>query len=113
VPMKVQRIRADKRIEADRGLVALRYGPLVYGVETADQPNINQALSAAPLTSRWKGDLLGGVMCIKGTWADGSPMLAIPCFARLNRNESSQPRQSQHPVASKVWTKDEGSRTGW
>ena len=58
--------------------MALRYGPLIYNVERADQPDINQALSTAPLTTEWRGDLLQGVMVIKGTWADGSPMLAIP-----------------------------------
>jgi uncharacterized protein len=111
VPMKVQRIKADKRIEADRGLVALRYGPLVNNVETADQPDINQALSAAPLSSQWRGDLLGGVTCIKGTWADGKPMLAIPHYARLNRGKPRQTGQPQHPSASKVWMKDKGKRT--
>ncbi|MGC8991379.1 MAG: glycoside hydrolase family 127 protein, partial [Verrucomicrobiia bacterium] len=32
LPMKIQRIKADHRIEADRGRVALRYGPLIYSV---------------------------------------------------------------------------------
>ena len=30
-------------------------------------------------------ELLGGVMAIKGRFADGSLMLAIPNFARVNR----------------------------
>jgi hypothetical protein len=90
VPMNAQRITADQKIEATRGRVALRYGPLIYNVETADQPNISQALKAAPLKTEWRGDLLAGVMVIKGTWADGSPMLAIPNYARLNRAAPSQ-----------------------
>ena len=85
VPMPVQRITADSRIEATRGRVALRYGPLIYNVENADQRNLNQPLSHAPLTTEWRGNLLEGVMVIKGTWADGSPMVAIPNYARLNR----------------------------
>jgi len=86
LPMEVQRIKADEHIAADRGSVALRSGPLVYNVEQADQPNINLALGSAPLTAEWRGDLLGGVMTIKGNWADGSPMLAIPNYARNNRS---------------------------
>ncbi|HET7625561.1 MAG TPA: beta-L-arabinofuranosidase domain-containing protein, partial [Verrucomicrobiae bacterium] len=85
LPMEVQRVKADDRIAADRGLVALRYGPLIYNVETADQADINQPLSAGPLTAEWRGDLLDGVEIIKGTWANGKPMIAIPNFARNNR----------------------------
>ncbi len=85
LPMEPQRVVADARIDADAGAVALKYGPLVYNVETADQPNIDQPLGDAPLTAEWRPDLLGGVMTIKGTWQDGSPMLAVPNFTRMNR----------------------------
>jgi DUF1680 family protein len=85
LPMEVQRLKADPHIAADRGDVALRYGPLVYNVELADQPDINQPLGSAPLTPVWRPDLLHGVMAIQGQWADGSPMLAIPNYARNNR----------------------------
>ena len=85
LPMEVQVIKASDKIAADHGLVALRYGPLIYNVERADQPDINLALGSAPLKTEWRGDLLGGVMVIKGQWADGSPLLAIPNYARENR----------------------------
>jgi len=85
LPMTAQRIKADERIEADRGHVALQYGPLLYNVEEADQPDIGKALSKAPLVPQWRGDLLGGVMTLTGQWADGTPMVAIPNFARMNR----------------------------
>ncbi len=85
LPMEVQRIKADSRIAADRGLQALRYGPLIYNVERADNRNINEAIGTAPLKTEWRGDLLGGVMVIKGQWADGSPLVAIPNYARENR----------------------------
>ena len=42
--MKVQRVRADERVEATRNKVALRYGPLIYNVEQADQ-DITKVLS--------------------------------------------------------------------
>ncbi|MFT4077078.1 MAG: glycoside hydrolase family 127 protein [Asticcacaulis sp.] len=85
IPMEPQRIHADPKIEADRGLVALGYGPLVYNVELADQKSITQPLSDAPIKAEWRPDLLGGVMALTGKWADGSPMLAIPNYARMNR----------------------------
>ena len=88
-PMEVQRIKCDEKVAANRGLVALRYGPLIYSVERADQADITQAISDAPLTTEWRGDLLGGVTVIKGKWADGKPLVAIPNYARCNRLDSN------------------------
>ncbi len=87
LPMAPQRVKADPRIKADANLIALRYGPLVYNVENADQHNLDAKLSSAPLETEWRGDLLGGVMVLKGKWEDGTPMLAIPNYARMNRIE--------------------------
>jgi uncharacterized protein len=87
LPMEVQRLKADPRIKADTDLVALQYGPLVYNVETADQHSVDQALSNEPLKAEWRPDLLGGVMVITGKWQDGTPMVAIPNYARMNRVE--------------------------
>jgi hypothetical protein len=85
LPMAVQRVTAAPRIDATRGKVALRYGPLVYNVERADQPRIDLALGSEPLVAEWRRDLLGGVMVIRGRWSDGSVMTAVPNFARSNR----------------------------
>lgn len=131
LPMVVQRVKADHRIEADRGRVALRYGPLIYSVERVDQPDLNKVLSANPLVTEWQPNLLQGVVVIKGAWADGTPMLAVPYYARLNRalspapadrttapqtqntntvsqadaQPSSRPRRGE--IVSMVWIKDE------
>ena len=83
--MKPQRVIADDRVKADLGSVALKYGPLVYNVERADHQNIDQPISDAPLKTEWRPDLLGGVMVLTGSWKDGSPMVAIPNYARMNR----------------------------
>jgi len=107
LPMSIQRVMADERIEADRGRVALRYGPLLYNVETADHQDIDKAIGTGPLSMEWRGDLLHGVMAIKGTWADGTPLLAIPNYARLNR-AATTPYPQQTPdrqPASIVWIK--------
>jgi hypothetical protein len=85
LPMKIQKVTADSKIHADSGRVALRYGPLLYNVESADQANIAQKIGALPLTLQWKDGFLDGVMTINGNWADGSPLLAIPNYARMNR----------------------------
>lgn len=89
VPLAVQRIVADQRIAADRGRVALRYGPLIYNFESVDQ-NLDSVLPpAAPLQTAWRPELLGGVLVIQGQFADGQPLLAIPNYARLNRGGRS------------------------
>jgi len=85
LPMEPQRVAADSRIKADVGSVALKYGPLVYNVETADNQDIDQKLGDDPISVEWKPNLLGGVMAITGMWKDGTAMLAIPNYARMNR----------------------------
>ena len=85
LPLEPQRVVADERVRADLGSVALRYGPLVYNVETADGQQLEQALNDAPLGTEWRPDLLGGVMVITGQWKDGSHMTAVPNYARMNR----------------------------
>jgi len=121
IPLKVQRIKADERIEADRGLVALRYGPLIYNVERVDQ-DITQAIDPkATLTTEFRKDLLEGVMVVKGTWANGSPLLAIPNYARHNRGDGPEDTSDQatesterrgrgrgrRSASSIVWMKDQ------
>jgi hypothetical protein len=91
LPLKVQLVKAADQIAALRGKVALRYGPLIYNVERVDQ-DITKPLAAEPkLTTEWRGDLLGGVTVIKGEFADRSPMLAIPNYARVNRDRNLLP----------------------
>jgi hypothetical protein len=93
--------------------VALKYGPLIYNVETADNGNIDRKLSDSPLRAEWRPDLLGGVVAIFGKWEDGDPMLAIPNFARANRvgpphdypsdDDVDHSLRSKPSIVSKVW----------
>ncbi len=117
LPMRVQRVHADPRIEADRGRVALKYGPLLYNIEREDQ-DIEQALPrGARLTTEWRPDLFGGVTVIHGSLANGAPLLAIPNFVRGNRlvptdlprrperpTDGSRPRP--FPATSVVWIRE-------
>ncbi len=98
LPMPIQRVYGSDRIisGSDRpspvkDRVALRVGPLVYNIEQVDQ-DINGVLPPdAPLAAEWRPDLLGGVKVVTGRFADGTPMLAIPNYARYNRNPPAPP----------------------
>jgi DUF1680 family protein len=103
IPMEVQEITADENIEADRGRVALRYGPMIYNVEKADQQDISKSIGTAPLKAEWRPDMFNGTMTIKGQWVDGSPLLAIPNFLRTNRLGTTLP--ADRTPTSIVWIK--------
>jgi len=131
LPLEVQRVTAAEEIAATRGKVALRYGPLIYNVESVDQDLGRKLADGAPLRAEWRGELLGGVMAVTGEWADGSRLLAVPNYARTNRDHDLAPeagpisgdpklymgptaqqppppgqpgeRRAPRPVASAVW----------
>ncbi|MDR2233083.1 MAG: glycoside hydrolase family 127 protein [Tannerella sp.] len=105
LPMEVQKITPDPQIEATKGQVALRYGPLIYNFEEVDNGDkiLESSLGSAPLTAVWTPDFFNGMVLIKGNWADGSPLTAVPNFARMNRNT---PRDPQIRTSrSNVWVK--------
>ena len=108
LPMQIQRVTADPRIAADSGRVALRYGPLLYNVETADNTSIGARIGDAPMKLVWADNLLGGVMTIRGKWANGTPLIAIPNYARMNRVSPTPTPKSEWkgPPASLVWIKE-------
>jgi len=121
LPMKVQRIKASDKIAATAGRVALRYGPLIYNVEQVDQDITKVLDPKSALTTEWKADLLGGVLVITGTWTDGSALMAIPNYARVNRDSTATrsggtdaggappgpDRRGRQAAGSIVWMKDQ------
>ena len=109
LPMKIQRIKGIEKIEATRGRVALRYGPLIYDAESVDQDLDKVLPPESALKTEWRGDLLGGVMVIKGTWADGSPLTAIPNYARCNRVPVTPEGRGgdRRAPSSSVWLRDQ------
>jgi hypothetical protein len=121
LPLGVQRVRSTGKVAADEGLVALRYGALLYNVEAIDQPITGALAADAKLTTEWRPDLLGGVMVIKGTYTDGTSFMAVPNFARLNRGAppappapapaqaapgAPAPRPPRPPATSVLWLRD-------
>jgi uncharacterized protein len=124
LPMPVQRVHAsdaivsgDTRPSPTKGKVALRVGPLVYNIEQVDQDISGALAPSSPLAVEWRGDLLGGVNVIRGQFANGSPMVAVPNFARYNRNPPAPPpsaagsapapaRRPVRPVTSIVWIRE-------
>ena len=104
IPMEIQQITADENIEADSGRVALRYGPMIYNVEKADGQDITKSIGTGPLKLEWRPDMFNGTMTIKGVWADGTPLLAIPNYLRTNR--LGEPTPGDRSPASIVWIKN-------
>ena len=69
LPMDVQRITANTKVEDDQGKIALQRGPLIY---CAEWPDNNGKVSnlilpkGTLLTPEYKADLLNGVTVLKG-----------------------------------------------
>ena len=93
LPLSVQRVKANELVLADKDRVALQYGPLVYNIEAVDhgQAKLNQLTldPDAALSTKWESNLLDGVVVIKGVFADGNALTAIPNYARNNRGGRS------------------------
>lgn len=69
MPMPVQRLKANPKVEADTGRIALQRGPLVYCLEAADNGGHVRNLVIppdAPLGTQHRAGLLGGVTVIQG-----------------------------------------------
>jgi len=68
LPMPVRRVAADPNVAADRGLLAIQRGPLVYCVEQCDQasPVASLVLPAAADLRVEKSKLFGGVCLLTG-----------------------------------------------
>ena len=92
-----QLVRADDRVESDRGRAALMRGPIVYCLESHD--NRGQVRDVwiperPSITSLWRPDLLGGVTILRASaerlpLGGGKPLetevVAVPYYANANR----------------------------
>jgi DUF1680 family protein len=75
--MEAAFVLSNPRIDATRGCLAIQRGPVVYCLEDKDQVLKGKLLDVVvnkeqPLSVRWDGDLLGGVMVVeaKGYFID-------------------------------------------
>jgi DUF1680 family protein len=84
LPMKVRFVKANEQIAADRGLLALEYGPLVYCAEEVDNSRFDEISInvQAPYQVEKRPGLLGGVSVIR---EEG--VTFIPYYAWSNRGE--------------------------
>ena len=71
LPMPALKLRSHPYVFEDSGRIALMRGPLVYCVEGADYPGLDMRDLVlpldAPLRTRERPDLLGGVVLIHGS----------------------------------------------
>lgn len=113
IPMPVRRVYAEAQVYANRGRVALQRGPIVYCVESADNPAgvINLVLPPdARLDAEFKPELLGGLPVLQAKARrlrpDGrdepAELVAIPYFAWDHRR----------PGAMLVWLAESSAAFG-
>ncbi len=89
MPITLQ--RAHPRVKGHAGKAALTRGPLVYCLESVDNPGMdifNACLRPESLTVEHKPDLLGGIVVLRGETVTGTPVTAIPYHLWGNRGES-------------------------
>ena len=81
-PMQVQKVTTNSKVTENQGKVALEYGPLVYAIESVDNPNFD-AIAIKPsekFTVKREPNLLGGVNTI-----NAPQFKAIPYYTWSNR----------------------------
>ena len=88
LPMNVRRIKAHDKVTADRGMLALERGPVVYCLEGQDQPGGTVFDKYIPdgtdIQAAFAPELLGGITVLSGTVGD-TPFKAIPYSTWNNR----------------------------
>ncbi|BDI32798.1 hypothetical protein CCAX7_48490 [Capsulimonas corticalis] len=117
LPMPARRLKADPRIAADVGRVALMCGPIVYCLEGLDNGGHVESLVLAPssvIRAEHRPDLLGGVTVLRGDAhvararmtaahpegepaAEAATFTALPFYTNTNRE----------PTHMAVWIADD------
>ena len=82
---------AHPKVKGHAGKVAVTRGPLVYCLESVDNPGVDLftcRLDPTSLRSDPAPDLLGGITLLRGQTIDGQPLTFIPYSLWANRGES-------------------------
>jgi DUF1680 family protein len=90
-PLAITIRRPHRRVRSVRGRVALTRGPLVYCLESVDNPGLDifeAQIDPSTLQAEFSPDHLGGVWLLQGETIQGEPFRAIPYFCWANRGES-------------------------
>jgi DUF1680 family protein len=102
--MPVEVVRADPKVKENRGMVAIQRGPIVYCMEQADNQEIAyQSFSFSadePLAVDYEGEVMGGIVTLKGRTEEGAACTFIPYYAWDNRE----------PGFMQVWLREANSR---
>ncbi len=89
--VSIQLRHAHPKVQGHAGKVAVTRGPLVYCLESVDNPGVDvftAQLNPSSLHDEFIPDLLGGCVVIHGKTTDGMPLKFIPYFLWANRGES-------------------------
>jgi DUF1680 family protein len=89
--MGIQIRTTHPRMRATRGQVSITRGPLVYCLESIDNPGVdifNCQVDPASLHPKHRDDLFDGVTVLNGLTPGGSALTFIPYYLWSNRGES-------------------------
>jgi uncharacterized protein len=89
--MPIELRRAHPKVKGHRGKAAVSRGPLVYCLESSDNPQVDiftARLDPASLTLAPAPDALGGNIKLEGQTTEGMPLTFIPYYLWGNRGPS-------------------------
>lgn len=89
--ISIQLRHAHPKVKGHAGKVTITRGPLVYCLESVDNPGVDiftAQLVPSSLKDEFIPDLLGGCVVIHGKTTAGKPLKFIPYFLWANRGES-------------------------
>jgi hypothetical protein len=90
-PMPVTVRRAHRKVRSTRGQVALTRGPLVYCLESVDNPEVDlfqTRIEPSSVHAEFEPDLMGGIGVLRGKTVQGQAFTAVPYAYWANRGES-------------------------
>ena len=90
--MPIQFRRAHPKVKGHKNKVAVTRGPLVYCLESVDNPDLdifNAILETTSLEIMFDTNLLGGIVKLVGQTKTGKPLTFIPYHLWGNRGEST------------------------
>jgi hypothetical protein len=102
MPLTVQRLAGDQRPTAGTEMARKPTHRWRPDVQPRKSGSGHHQAAGSTFTTEWRGGPLDGVMAIKGQFAGGSPMMAIPNYARTNRDpEVAAPVSADESTAAR------------